>query len=211
MKHRQQAAPEFTTDADGQELAHVALANTDRRATLYAEDYQRLMANGFSPFWALTGMSKRGRQYPSLYAYTAQGHNRAIMVARLITCAPQGQRVEPRDGDALNMRAENLELVTGTARFAAADWHPTAAAAYAVGAAVRHKPRARGTRAAETQTRPKLRCRPVRPTESTENPKAPHEPAAAYTPRTLDRTALSARVRETLATSVSHSAPAPNN
>jgi len=43
MKKQQQAAPEYTTDADGQQLVHIALANSNQRATLYAEDYQRLM------------------------------------------------------------------------------------------------------------------------------------------------------------------------
>lgn len=52
MKKKQQAAPEYTTEADGQQLVHVALANTDQRATLHAEDFERWLGAGFSPFWS---------------------------------------------------------------------------------------------------------------------------------------------------------------
>lgn len=200
---KQQAQPEFTTDADGQRLAHIALANTDQRATLYAEDYQRLIDAGFSAHWSVTGMGSHGRSYPTLYAYTVRGDNRPLTVARLITNAPQGQRAEPRDGNALNMRTENLQLVAGVARFAATDWYPTATAARAAGVALEGDDLCTCTaphpERTQTTARSKPHCRPVRPTVTAGRLQAPHEPAREYTPHVRDTAATSARVRAMLA------------
>jgi len=126
-KTKQQAAPEFITDADGQRLALVSLAHTGQRATLYAEDYRRLMDAGFSPFWNLTA-DGRGNAYPALGAYTAQGHYRMVTVARLLEAPGAGKRVRCADGNNLNLRTENRELEDAPVRRSAADWYPNVTA-----------------------------------------------------------------------------------
>lgn len=204
MKRKQQEQPEFTIDADGQRLAHVALANTDLRATLYAEDYRRLMNAGFSPHWQYAGTS-HGNAYVTLNAYTSDGYNRAVPVARLLTAAGHGERVRARDGNTLNLRAENLEFYMGRAWFNADDWHPTAAAAQAAGVTMKRKPRLAPARALKASsetaqmTKSKRSCRPVRPAVTAGRLQAPHEPAREYTPHVRDTAATSARVRAMLA------------
>ncbi|GAA0888754.1 hypothetical protein [Rhodanobacter soli] len=129
---KQQAAPEYTTDADGQRLAHVALANSNQRATLYVEDYRRLMDAGFSRHWQYTE-DGRGSAYVTLCAYTREGRGRMIPVARLLADAGNGERVRCNDGNTLNLRSENLTTYPGRAWFAASDWFPTTDALRAAG------------------------------------------------------------------------------
>lgn len=140
-KQKQQAAPEFTTDADGQHIVHVQLANTSQRATLYAEDYRRLMDAGFSRFWQYTE-DGRGGAYVTLSAYTRDGHSRVVPVARLLVDAGHGERVRCNDGNTLNLCSENLSTYLGRAWFPAADWFPTTEALRKAGIAptVRERP-----------------------------------------------------------------------
>lgn len=216
-KYKQQAAPEFTTDVDGQEVVHVPLANSQQRATLYAEDYRRLMAAGFSRFWKYI-QTGNGHAYPALNAYTSDGHNREVTVARLITGAGRGQRVRTVDGNPLNLRTDNLEFVPGVAWLSASDWYPTAEALRAAGIEL----------AGKASSSPRPRRRPAKPSENrTVSPQAPvgnraeHPPVATpvarpplpaapvtppkpFTPRVIDRAALSslsARVQEKVAES----------
>ena len=132
MKKQQQAAPEYTTDADGQQLVHIALANSNQRATLYAEDYQRLMDAGFSPSWQYT-RNKSGSAYVTVGACTHKGVDCLVPFSRLVAMAEAGQMVRYRDGNPLNMRAANLKLETGTARYSAADWYPCTTALRSAG------------------------------------------------------------------------------
>jgi hypothetical protein len=156
MKKKQQAAPEHTTTADGRQLVHVALANTNQRATLYAEDFQRWLAAGFSPFWTLTSTGGRFR-YVLANTRSPSNSARTVPVARWIADARKGQRVSYADGDRLNMRSENLAVVKGGggSKTAAAWLKPND------GTPPRRKPKAetKGTHAA-----------PVSPSET---PKAP--------------------------------------
>lgn len=112
MKKMQQAQPEFTTDADGQQLAHVALANTGQRATLYAEDHAWLMGEGWSPYWSLTNTGGR-HDYVLANARGPRNNPRTVTVARLIAQAAKGQRVTYADGDHTNLRRDNLRIVKG--------------------------------------------------------------------------------------------------
>jgi len=125
MKKKQQAAPEFTTDADGQQVVHVALANTDQRATLYVEDYQRWLAAGFSPFWSFASTGGRF-QYVLANTRSPSNSTRTVPVARWIADAGKGQRVSHADGDRLNLRRDNLAVVKGGggAKIAAARLKP---------------------------------------------------------------------------------------
>jgi hypothetical protein len=203
MKQRQRAAPEYTTDADGQRLVHVALANSQQRATLYAEDYQRLMAAGFSTHWQYTE-DGRGGAYVTLSAYTSTGHNRLIPVARLITNAGHGERVRASDGNTLNLRSDNLAFYAGRAWFNASDWYPTADSARAAGVIVNKRDRPtpaphHGSAATATKARREPSRQPVHHAEPIDTPQASSESAATYTPHTVDVAALGQRVRQQLA------------
>lgn len=183
MKYRQQAAPEFTTDADGQQLVHVALANTDQRATLYAEDYQRWLAAGFSPYWSLCDVGY-GIQYVLASARTAGNKHRSLTVARWIADAGKGQRVRYADGDRLNLRRENLVFEQGPAGSAVAWLRPC-----------------KGIVGAEQC--PQDSDRPAQPhsvpTRPTVTQQAPMTPRAPYVPRVVDVAALGQRVRQQMA------------
>jgi len=214
MKMKQQVAPECTTNADGQQLVHVTLANSGQQATLYAEDYQRLMAAGFSPCWGSTADGQT-HTYPTLWAYTDKGASRKVPVARLIVLAEAGQIMRYADGNPLNLRSENLKLERGTARFNAADWYPSAAALHA--AKITPKPKdwregSRPPRKAKRGQTPHAHTAPVRPAAAPQTPaatavteRAPAAPREPYTPPTIDTQALAQRVRERVAAGVSYS------
>lgn len=183
MKKQQQAAPEYTTDADGQHLVHVALANSNQRATLYAEDYQRLMAAGFSRHWQYTE-DGRGGAYVTLNAYTREGRSRMIPVARLLTDAGHGERVRCSDGNTLNLRNENLSIYLGRAWFPASDWFPSTEAL-----------RKAGVTPTKTATL-RAHSTSIRPAPTQQTPVAPTTPREPYVPRVVDLAALGQRVRQ---------------
>lgn len=197
-KYRQQAPTTFTTDASGQRLAHVALTNTDQRATLYAEDLERLLEAGWSPHWSWCKTNPRF-SYVLVGARTAKRAQRSLTVARLIADAGKGQCVVYNDGDRTNLRRDNLRLVRGSGRVQtpASDVLPKLG------------------RCAVKEVQEAAPLRPQRPTDGrgnttpageTEKPRLPHtppvtqqppsEPRHTFTPRTVDRSALSARVRD---------------
>lgn len=220
IKHRQQAPTTFTIDADGQRLAHVALANSQQRATLYADDYERLIAAGFSRFWKLTA-DGCGSAYATLNAHTREGHNREVPIARLVVEAKRGERVRSTDGQTLNLRRENLASYEGRARFDASDWFPSVEALRAAGIEpVQEKNRTkRSTRRRDTPDKAPHGAATVAPVPPTQHapcttpastPRAPQEmrdvqppalmpPPVAHVPRVIDRAAISARVRDQLA------------
>lgn len=191
MKIRQQAPTTYTTDANGQHLAHVAMANTDQRATLYTDDLERLLVAGFSPYWQWCKTNKRFR-YVLAYARTPTGKQRSITLARLIAGAGKGQMVEYIDGDRSNLRRDNLQIVRSSGR--------TRTPADAI------LPRLPGGPAGTCEA-PKEAAmvtvppsRDARRTTSAVGPRKPQEaPPVAHVPRVIDRAALSARVRQQLA------------
>jgi hypothetical protein len=134
MNRQQQVAPEFTIDADGQELAHVALTGSTQRATMYAEDYRRIAGAGWSTHWSLVRTAGKN-EYVLANVRAVAGHRRTITVARLVMAAQRGERVSHIDGDKLNLRRNNLSLRKGggTSRFAVASLKPSVAALRGVG------------------------------------------------------------------------------
>jgi hypothetical protein len=161
-KYKQQAAPTFTIDASGQRLAHVALSGTTERTTLYADDLENLQAAGWSRHWSLASTGGRFR-YVLAYARNPIDRVRSITVARLIAGAGKGQRVTYADGNRLNLRRDNLRIVTGGGNA--------------------HTPAA----AIQPSKRLEPQAVPLQPSIL--------EPLAPYTPRVIDRAALSARVK----------------
>lgn len=114
MKHRQYAEPRFTIDNGGRELAQVPLARCELHATLYAEDYRRLMDARWSSCWTLTNTGGRF-PYVLVQAHNPRGRKRSLTVARLIAQVGKGQLVSYADGDRLNLRRDNLLIRKGTA------------------------------------------------------------------------------------------------
>lgn len=208
IKHQQQAPTTFTTDTDGQRLAHVALANSQLRATLYADDYERLMAAGFSRFWQYTE-DGRGGAYVTLTAYTSEGHSRMVPVARLIIDAGHGERVRANDGRTLNLRRENLSIYLGRAWFDTRDWYPTVEALREAGIEpvkrVRTGKRTQRTDEAPRGDRTGTPRKPIDHGRKASHAVAPACPAAPaetphdYMPRMVDRAALSRRVGDQMA------------
>lgn len=218
MKKQQQAAPEETTDADGQQLVHVALANTDQRATLYAEDFQRWLAAGFPLFWSFVNTGGRF-QYVLANVRSPSNSARTVPVARWIADAGKGQRVSYADGDRLNLRRDNLVVVKGggAAKAAAAWLKPND------GTPPRRKPKAQKQDAHAAPVRPSETPRapvpsvgfawrrkawnhsssthngPIRPTVRQQTPAATMTPRAPYVARVVDVAALGQRVREQMA------------
>lgn len=189
MMKMQQAQPEFATDADGQRLVHVALANTQQRATLYAEDYQGLMDAGWSAHWQHT-QDGRGNAYPTLGAYNLKGVDCLVPVARLIAQAGAGQRLSYADGNPLNLRIENLKLVKGSARYGAADWHPNVGALHRAGLTLKDSSWREGSRPQRN------------PRRAGKRPAASAEPRTSHTTRVVDATAVGQRSQERMASQV---------
>ena len=171
---KQQTVTEHTTGADGQQLAYIALGDSGRRATLYAEDYRRLMDTGFSPCWQHTG-DGRGHAYATLGAYNAKGVDCLVPVARLVAQAKAGQIVRYADGNPLNLRSENLKLRAGVARYGAADWYPNAAALLDAGIAPKASDWREGSRPPRKPQKPRRApCEDCRgSTETRGHPKRP--------------------------------------
>jgi hypothetical protein len=108
-KNRRTAAPTptFAIDPeDGKVVAKVLLAAGKGVATLYAEDYGRLMAAGISPFWYLSGNGS-GNAYVH-YSEPLTGSD--LTVARAILGAGAGQAVKHFDGETTNLRRSNLYI-----------------------------------------------------------------------------------------------------
>lgn len=202
MKKMQQAPTTYSTDANGNRLAHVALSGTDQRATLYADDLERVLAEGWSPFWSWSNVGSRYRYVLVCAGAPGSGRRRSMTVARLLAGAGKGRRVEYIDGDRANLRRDNLRIVKGGGCA-----HTPALAVLPRGA---------------KQTEPNKRASKARHSDRTDAPRksadhawnpattiAPACPAEAhtvpavtpreYTHHAVDRAALSARVREQLA------------
>lgn len=199
MKKMQQAPTTFTTDAHGQRLAHVAMANTDQRATLYAEDLEHLLAAGFSAHWCWARTNPRFR-YVLACARTPAGKRRSITIARLIAGAGKGRVVEYIDGDRSNLRRDNLRIVRGSGRTqtpadAVLPRHPCN-----LPGAI-EAPQEAATGAPVTHVQHALCTTPVGATEKPLEAQQEHimqPPQVAHVPRVVDRAALSARVRDQL-------------
>ena len=114
MKHRKHVAAKFITDNTGVELAKVPLTSRDQHATLYADDYRRLMAAGWSPYWAQASTGKK-HEYVLVSARNPKGRRRSLTVARLVAEVGKGLTVSYADGDRLNLRRDNLLIRKGTA------------------------------------------------------------------------------------------------
>jgi hypothetical protein len=84
-------------DEDGETpIVLVPLVNSDGKAILYQEDFNKLIALGLDPRWRIN----QGQVY-------VRGKKK-ISIARLILDTQEHERVSYRDKDPLNLRRNNL-------------------------------------------------------------------------------------------------------
>jgi hypothetical protein len=99
-----------SVDPDGRKVVKVPLNNRARPhqyATLDQTDFERITAAFGEAAWVLNGNGK-GRFYVRLSDPERRNNT---MIARIIMEDPEGRRVRHRDGDQLNLRRSNLEVV----------------------------------------------------------------------------------------------------
>lgn len=99
MKNEHKRIPQFYKDGSGIERARMPLATPGTFATLDAADMRTLLAMGVSTFWCI----KRD----GYVAVNVPGSG-PQPVARLVMGAGNTERVSYRDGDKLNLTADNL-------------------------------------------------------------------------------------------------------
>jgi HNH endonuclease len=111
---RKQRTPTHARDTDLREIVLVPLANHSKPAKIFREDFEALLAAGYSSAWTFNAADSAGtRRYVRCGVWARRG-NLAI-VARLILSSPKGRVVKHRDGDRLNLRRDNLFLAEGRA------------------------------------------------------------------------------------------------
>lgn len=111
-RRRKRRTPTLTTDDNGNPIAYVPLSapsreKTRRYATVDADVYDRLVADGVSDQWNWT-TDGRGNNY-----VTAWFEGRLVTVARLVYEAVGREVVRYRDGDRTNLRLSNLTSEEG--------------------------------------------------------------------------------------------------
>jgi len=91
--------PVRTRDVDGREIVLVQLARTDKQAKLFAVDWDRLTASGYSANWAWNCRAVRIPNY----------RTNTLRASRLVAgVEAPGLRVTHRDRNPLNLRRDNL-------------------------------------------------------------------------------------------------------
>jgi hypothetical protein len=111
---RKQRTPTYALDIDRKEIVLIPLANHSEPAKILREDFDALLAAGYSSSWTFNAADSRSK-----YRYVRCGvwkrRGQLASVARLILNSPRGRVVKHRDGDRLNLRRDNLFLATGKA------------------------------------------------------------------------------------------------
>lgn len=101
-------------NAASRDVVHVPLSPAGRgTATVYRDDYERLMAMGVGKRWFLV-KNGGGQSYVRAYLRTATG--RQITVARLILDAGRGEVVNYRKGDRTDLRSDMIFAERGYAK-----------------------------------------------------------------------------------------------
>jgi hypothetical protein len=106
-----------TRDQDGRKIVLVYLANGSC-ARLFRKDFKRLMRLGVSPNWCLNKDGTGNYGYvrapvPAEFGWSAT----LMMLARMIVSPRlRGHVIRYRDGNPLNLRRDNLEMVKRATR-----------------------------------------------------------------------------------------------
>lgn len=114
MSNIQSRTPYCGTDPkDGAQVVFVPLANGKGIARVLPDDFDALVAAGFTKSWSLNS-NGGGNAYVRAYQSNASG--RHVTVARVIAGARSGQCIRYWDRDPTNLRADNLRMDRGYAR-----------------------------------------------------------------------------------------------
>lgn len=91
------------------EVIKVHLRNVDRYATLYRDDYDRVVSEIGMAHWFVNVIRRPGgRTHEYIRAQSPSSKN-LVMIARIVARAMARTAVRYRDGDAFNLRSENLQ------------------------------------------------------------------------------------------------------
>lgn len=111
--------PTITLDPDGREVAYVRLGtrqrtnSTSQFAMLDRDDYEALIADGWSGRWYLNN-SGNGYAYVNVTDGAHKGGSAPVV--RLLKSPGRGRIVTYADGNRLNLRRSNLVVTTGNAK-----------------------------------------------------------------------------------------------
>lgn len=114
MTAKKTRSPIYSLDRDGRDIVLVPLSNHPKPAKLFKEDFIRLEEAGLGLAWTFNPNGRGRHSY--VRAYVAGVRGALVTVARLIVGAGAGLLVQYRDGDRLNLRADNLLPATGYAK-----------------------------------------------------------------------------------------------
>ncbi len=126
MHIRHYRNPETFIDPDGTLCVRIPLANGKGEAEAYADDYANLLRKGITGNWHLNihrdSIGRVLHRYIQCPAPTLRtrpnGRQFANQtVARLIAGIGRGRRISYADGNPLNLRRNNLQVVDGYARY----------------------------------------------------------------------------------------------
>lgn len=113
MTNKKGRSPIYSLDRDGEAIVLVPLANHPEPAKLLKADFLRLESQGLGMAWTFNSNGK-GSHYVRASVPGVRG--RLLTVARLIVGAGGGRCVQYRDGNRLNLRADNLFVAEGYAK-----------------------------------------------------------------------------------------------
>ncbi|MFA9479225.1 hypothetical protein ACERK3_13115 [Phycisphaerales bacterium AB-hyl4] len=103
-------------DHDGAKVMKVPLSDGIHEAKLWPQDYRRLAAMNMTTGWCYNAAGP-GHQYVRIADSQQRfGPGELVTAARIIVDAGKGERVKYRDGNRLNLRRENLNVIPQTPR-----------------------------------------------------------------------------------------------
>lgn len=92
------------------EVIKVHLRNVDRYATVYREDYDRVVAEIGIAQWFANRIFRTGGRTDRYVRARPIGQKNLVMVARIIARAEPRTAVRYRDGDVFNLLSDNLQV-----------------------------------------------------------------------------------------------------
>ena len=113
MTNKKTRSPIYSQDRDGEAIVLVPLANHPESAKLLKADFLRLEERRLGMAWTFNS-NGQGSQYVRASVPGVRG--KLLTVARLIVGAGGSRCVRYRDGNRLNLRADNLFVSEGYAK-----------------------------------------------------------------------------------------------
>jgi hypothetical protein len=91
------------------EVITVHLRNVDRYASVYRDDYDRVVAEIGTARWFVNVVRRTSGRIDHYVRARSPGSKNLVMVARIVARASPKTAVRYRDGDAFNLRSDNLQ------------------------------------------------------------------------------------------------------